>query len=717
MESALAAMAQYFGYQDFKPGQREIIDGILDSRDVIGVMPTGGGKSLCYQLPGLVLSGITLVISPLIALMKDQVDALNNQGVPASFINSSLNLSEIQARLKLAYNGEVKLLYIAPERLDSKDFTRLLYNLPISLIAIDEAHCVSQWGHDFRPSYLNIRSWIEAMKNRPVVAAFTATATTRVRQDIIENLGLKQPKTIINSFNRPNLYFAVNKGVDRIRYISNYIDKHPNQSGIIYAATRKEVENIFEQLLTKNYSVAKYHAGLKTEERTKNQEDFLHDRIKVMIATNAFGMGIDKSNISFVIHHNMPRHLEAYYQEAGRAGRDGQPAECILLYHPSDIQIQKYFIENANLAEKRKISEYEKLKNIIDYCHSPRCLRENILKYFGELSTSDNCDNCANCKEQEIVDITIEAQKIFSCIIRMREQYGSKIIAAVLKGSQQKRVFELGFEKLSTYGIMNNLTMPQITEYINILAAEDFLTITNGQYPVVKMKSKALPVLRGQEKILIRRPKATETTVYENELFEALRNLRQEIAQQQGVPPYVIFADKTLWEMCEYLPLNVEAMLCINGVGQVKFERYGEKFLEIIKNYTEANLQGSIENSQNNDTSIESTNSKTKKKTKESKTPTHVLSWQMYQEGKSLSDISKVRELKITTIEEHIIKAVQNGYSVEWYDFITPETEAKVLEKVNTIGVEKLKPIKESLPDKISYFDIKIALLKNELKK
>lgn len=719
MESVLSVMARNFGYQDYKPGQKEIIDGILNNLDILGVMPTGGGKSLCYQLPALILPGITLVISPLIALMKDQVDSLITQGVSASYINSSLSLSEIRNRFLLASTGKTKILYIAPERLESEDFTELLCNLSISLIAIDEAHCVSQWGHDFRPSYLRIGSWIKTLPYRPIIATFTATATTQVQEDIIKQLGLKNPKTIINSFDRKNLYFSVNKGVARFRFISDYLEKHSQQSGIIYAATRKEVESIYEQLKTKGYSVTKYHAGLNTAERSKNQDDFLFDRIKVMVATNAFGMGIDKSNISFVIHHNMPRHLEAYYQEAGRAGRDGQPADCILLYHAGDIQVQKFFIENANLPPDRKESEYEKLKSMIDYCHSTRCLREKILSYFEEKEIAENCDNCANCQEQEIIDISIEAQKIFSCIIRMKNEYGAKLIANVLKGSKQKRVLALGFDMLSTYGIMDNLTIEQIVEYLNILAAEGYLSISSGQYPVVKLMTKAMPVLRGQEKIFIRQAKKVAAITPENELFQALRQLRADIATQQNVPPYIIFADKTLSEMCEQLPLSQEAMLCINGIGEVKFKKYGEQFLEVIQSFAQTSSADldidftKIDDNFAKDTSSETKSKKTSKK--HGKEPTYVQTWQMYQDNKDLSDIAKERGLTLVTIENHIIKASEEGYLVDWYEFISEEIEVKILETSKIIGVEKLRPLKDALDKDISYFAIKIVLSKNQL--
>jgi ATP-dependent DNA helicase RecQ len=581
-----SALKKYFGYESFKAGQETIIESILQGRDTLGIMPTGGGKSVCYQIPALLLPGMSLVISPLIALMKDQVDALNDLGIPAACINSGMGAGEIRTCLTEARQGRYKLLYVAPERLGSENFTNLLRNLPVAMIAVDEAHCVSQWGHDFRPSYLDIAPWIAELPERPVVAAFTATATLRVREDIAKMLELSGPDIYVTGFKRENLHLSAVKGVDKTSFISRYVKSHSSQAGIIYAATRKEVDALYEHLHSRGYSVGRYHAGLDKEERNQNQEDFLYDEIRVIVATNAFGLGIDKSNVRYVIHHNMPRHLEAYYQEAGRAGRDDEHADCILLYAPGDVQTQKYFIENGELSEERKKGEYNKLQSMIDYCHTTYCLQQYILNYFGEEDASDHCGNCANCgQEFEIRDVTIEAQKIFSCMKRMNEQYGMTLVASVLKGSQMKRIQELRFNQLSTFGIMKEMTIPAIVELMHMLEADDYMYNTGGQYPVVRLSPKAVPVLRSQARVLVRMPHVPETIAPASDLFELLRSRRKEIAQREGMPPYVIFHDSTLREMSTHLPRDQHEMLSIPGVGENKLKKYGKQFLEVIKDY------------------------------------------------------------------------------------------------------------------------------------
>jgi ATP-dependent DNA helicase RecQ len=586
LQEAQKLLRKYYGYPSFREGQARIVQCILEGNDTFAIMPTGAGKSICYQIPALMFTGTTLVISPLISLMKDQVDALRSLEIPATFINSSVGIRETRQRLHKTRAGEYRLLYVAPERLEAEGFLELTADLPIAMVAIDEAHCVSQWGHDFRPSYRRIGPFIRMLAKRPIVTAFTATATDEVKQDIVKLLGLNNPHLFITGFDRPNLTFTVARGENKLQFILGYLADHPRDCGIIYAATRKEVERLYELLSKKGYPVGKYHAGLKDAEREQTQEAFIYDRLRVMVATNAFGMGIDKSNVRYVIHYNLPKNMEAYYQEAGRAGRDGDPGECILLFAPQDLILQKYLIEQSVYAPARQANEYKKLQLMADYAHTTRCLRRYILEYFGETEAPENCGNCSNCIGDHIeVEITVESQKILSCVKRMREQYGVSLVAEVLKGSKNKRLRQFRLDALPTYGILGDLTLEEIKDLINLLVADDYLLTTGGKYPVVKLQPRAIPVLKDEarvfRKVLARRvtPEAGQT------LFERLRELRQEIAAQEQVPPYIIFADSTLREISQNQPLTRGALLGIKGVGEAKLAKYGDLFLAEVRKH------------------------------------------------------------------------------------------------------------------------------------
>ena len=588
----LDILHKYYGYTSFRKGQENIITSIINKEDVLAIMPTGGGKSICYQVPALCLDGITIVISPLISLMKDQVDALKTMGVKARLINSSLSNSEYNEALEEIENDECKIIYIAPERLDSMDFVNIIRGKNISQVAIDEAHCVSQWGHDFRVSYKKIPYFINRLDKRPIVTAFTATASNEVREDIINILNLHNPAVYITGFDRENLSINIVKSSSKNKYTLDYVENHKNESGIIYASTRKEVETIYEGLLKRNYSVAKYHAGLSNEARKEYQENFINDDIKIMVATNAFGMGIDKPNIRWVLHYNMPQSIENYYQEIGRAGRDGEDSECVLLFSPGDVHTQKYLVEVGIENPDRKRVQYKKLQQMVDLVYSNTCYRKNILNYFGETFLED-CNNCSNClNEGEVVDKTLDAQKVISCIARMKRSFGATMIIDVLRGSKNKKVLDLGFDTLTTYGIMKNYSNEDLKTFINTLVSHGFLDVVEnigprGSFPTIKLNEQSLKVIRQEIKVGFKEDKVTKSRYVENELYEMLVSLRSEIAKEEGIAPYMVFGDATLKNMASVYATNKEEMLNISGVGQIKYEKYGKRFEDIIEKYIE----------------------------------------------------------------------------------------------------------------------------------
>ncbi|WP_440897880.1 DNA helicase RecQ [Amphibacillus sp. Q70] len=687
LAKAKQILQDYYGFDDFRNGQKELISTILAGQNALGIMPTGGGKSLCYQIPGVLLNGTAIIISPLISLMKDQVDSLHTLGIKATYINSSLTNDEYEERMNLLREGYFDFIYVAPERFDNHYFLSIIQQLQISFIAFDEAHCISQWGHDFRPSYRSIIQTLEHINHIPLRLALTATATPEVVCDIQNLLNIDDQSVVNTGFYRDNLSFHLVKGQNKQDFLFNYLPDHKHESGIIYAPTRKLVDTIHAQLIKKGFRTAYYHAGLSEDVRRQQQNKFINDEVEIIVATNAFGMGIDKSNVRFVIHYSLPMNIEAYYQEAGRAGRDGEPSDCILLFSGQDSHLPKFFIEQSELDEEKKALEYKKLRSMINYCHTDNCLPKYILNYFEEQNSYDDCGHCSNCtKTGEKVDRTRDAQIVLSCVMRMEQRFGTGLTAKVLKGSKDKKVKQFQLENLSTYGLMKHQTEKEITDFIHFLVAEDYLTTGDQRFPILKLTSKAADVLKNKAEVWMRQTEIqqTEEADVDSQLFEQLRLLRKEIADQDNVPPYVVFSDATLKELCRYLPTDKENMLKIKGVGLKKFDSYGEQFLEIIR-------------------------------LKSSNQPSHLISYQLYDEGNPIELIAKKRNVQEQTIATHLFKAYQEGYSIDWSDFIDDEVEEVVLEAYQTTGEPYLKPIKELVHDEIDYTMIKAVLIKNDL--
>ncbi len=592
-------LKQHFGYDAFRPGQEDIISNIRRGSDALVIMPTGGGKSLCFQIPALLQEGITVVISPLIALMKDQVEGLNEVGIPATFINSSLSSDQVQARVMDIQSGAYKLVYVAPEGLLSGAFSQITRYTSIDMVAVDEAHCISQWGHDFRPSYRNIQGWVTSLPKRPVLTAFTATATKAVREDILSLLGLQAPHVFISGVDRDSLTYKVVKPADKFRFLKDWLKESPeDHSGIVYCATRKSVESVADKLQSAGFEAAPYHGGMEGWERSLVQEEFMMDKKKIVVATNAFGMGIDKPDVRFVIHYNMPKNMEAYYQEAGRAGRDGEASDCILMYDSSDIVKQKLLIGQSASDRDRMIIQMENLQTLIDYCHTNDCLKGQIRKYFGEDAVDVHCNSCSNClDESEEVDVTEEAQKVLSCIYRVGQRYGVSLVTQVLRGAKTQKIREWRLDQVSTYGLLKDQSVPVVRELIMFLVSKGYIHMTADEYPVLKLNETARKLLKGQERISMKRTrldlkpkkkaqkKAAVTEAKYPDLYDRLASLRFDLADAKGVPLYVVFSNAVLRELATHVPITEDAFMEIKGIGQKKYQTYGEDFRRVIVQY------------------------------------------------------------------------------------------------------------------------------------
>lgn len=694
-----STLQQHFGYSDFRPGQKEIIETILAGRDTLGVLPTGGGKSICYQLPALILPGLTVVISPLISLMKDQVDSLLQLGIPAAYLNSTISDQEFQEIMNQLRQGRLKLLYVAPERLDNASFTSFISRHSISLLAIDEAHCVSQWGFDFRPSYRKINQFVDDLSRRPIVASFTATATRLVQEDIVNQLNLIQPEVFIQSFDRPNIKFSVLEPPNRQKTVEQLLNHE--ESMIIYASTRKQVDKLYESLRQKGYAVSRYHAGMKPEERVEAQNAFINDQTNIVVATNAFGMGIDKTDVRKVIHYNLPKDVESYYQEAGRAGRDSLEAEAILLYHVQDIMTNKFLIAQSldQLAEER-------LETMIQYANYTGCLRNYILQYFGEVRI-EPCENCSSCLDEvQTVDVTKEAQMILSNMIRMKYNFGMTMVVDVLRGSRNQRILENDFDKLSTHGIMKNYSVQHIRDTISALVAHQYIGVTEHRGLFATASAKKLLVGEATLSIKERLYKETassktrQATHHVNDdLYEALRQVRYELAQAENVPAYIIFSNKTLEDMAAKLPQNSDELLSVEGIGSVKADKYAGHFLPVIQDFivTKGVSKSAADFAEREDSPLNT----------QLENSSYYESIEYAEQGLTPYEIAIERGMAESTILKHLTQAAEEGILEEFVADVPYFRKKAIKEAFHKMGTETLKPIKEAVSDEITYDDIR----------
>ena len=704
-------LKKVFGFQSFRPNQEAIIKNILDKKDVFAVMPTGGGKSLCYQLPARMMKGTTVVISPLISLMKDQVDAAIENGISAAFLNSSLSTQEMSAVYKQLEENNLELLYIAPERFAMPSFLETLKSIPISLFAIDEAHCISEWGHDFRPDYLSLSDLTQTFPHIPV-SAFTATATPRVQNDIISKIGLRAPYVIRASFNRQNLFYQVKSKIGIESQILEFLKEHADEPGIIYRTTRDSVFKLTEFLVDQGVSALPYHAGLSPDERKRNQEAFSRDRVTIIVATIAFGMGIDKSNVRFVIHADLPKNIEGYYQETGRAGRDGETANCLLFFGRQDISKIRYFIDQMPNEKEQSIA-MEKLNKTVKYASHNVCRRRQLLEYFGEDYSNDNCGACDICMGNvEKIDITTDTQILMSAISRTGQYFGIKHIIDVVAGADTKRIRELQHNEIKTYGAGKHKEKKHWQFIVDELLAQDAIVQDGGQYPVLTLTKKGTDILYGREKIeglkreeIKKKPKAFKVSgfePYDEVLFDRLRVLRKKLAEEHKVPPYIIFSDMTLHEMCIYYPSTLDEMITISGVGDTKLERYGTDFTKEIKAHLDENPDISIPERKPFDLTVNTSQQKVKGSTIEK-------TYELFNEGLSIKEIAKARDLATSTITGHLESLIRDGRDVAIDRLIDPARRNTIEEMFLTLKTWNTGPIIEHSNGNVSYDEAKLV--------